>query len=154
DSFARANQAAGKLDLALVLFEQALTGRKLVLPPDHPDILRTLGGLAQAYFALGKFDVALPILEAAHIQFVAKADPNEPLARMLAEKLSFARKAVDAQKRYEQARQVQGTAHLDTVLALRDVAQYQLWVGRLDEAEAALTEVLTGMAGLASDHPM
>ncbi len=62
-NLATAYQAAGKLDLALPLFEETLKLQKAKLGPDHPDTLTTMGSLASAYRAAGKLDLALPLFE-------------------------------------------------------------------------------------------
>jgi tetratricopeptide (TPR) repeat protein len=41
--------AAGKLELALPLFEETLKLRKAKLGPDHPDTLQSMGNLGKAY---------------------------------------------------------------------------------------------------------
>ena len=63
NNLALAYQAAGKLDLALPLFEETLKLRKAKLGPDHPDTLRSMNNLASAYQAAGKLDLALPLFE-------------------------------------------------------------------------------------------
>ena len=54
---------AGKLDLALPLFEETLKRRKAKLGDDHPDTLTSMEGLSSAYFVARKLDLALPLLE-------------------------------------------------------------------------------------------
>ena len=45
NNLAVAYQAAGKLDLALPLFEETLKLTKAKLGPDHPDTLRSMNNL-------------------------------------------------------------------------------------------------------------
>ena len=47
NNLATGYQAAGKLDLALPLFEQTLKLRKAKLGPDHPDTLTSMNNLAR-----------------------------------------------------------------------------------------------------------
>ena len=49
NNLASAYQAAGKLDLALPLFEETLKLQKAKLGPDHPDTLTSMNNLAVAY---------------------------------------------------------------------------------------------------------
>ena len=56
---------AGKLDLALPLFEETLKLRQAKLGPDHPDTLVTMNNLASAYRDSGKLDLALPLFQQA-----------------------------------------------------------------------------------------
>ena len=63
NNLAVAYQAAGKLDLALPLYEETLELRKAKLGPDHPDTLTSMNNLAMAYQAAGKLDLALPLFE-------------------------------------------------------------------------------------------
>ena len=63
NNLAMAYQDAGKLDLALPLFEETLRLRKAKLGPDHPDTLTSMNNLAMAYQDAGKLDLALPLYE-------------------------------------------------------------------------------------------
>ena len=63
NNLAAAYQDAGKLDLALPLFEETLKLTKAKLGPDHPDTLTSMGNLASAYQDAGKLDLALPLFE-------------------------------------------------------------------------------------------
>jgi tetratricopeptide (TPR) repeat protein len=58
-----AYQAAGNLDLALPLLEEALRLRKAELGPDHPDTLSSMHNLALGYRDAGKLELALPLCE-------------------------------------------------------------------------------------------
>jgi tetratricopeptide (TPR) repeat protein len=72
-------QAAGKLDLALPLWEETLTLTKHKLGADHPRTISTMNNLGKAYRDAGKLDLALPLLEdtlkRAKVKFAAD-DPN------------------------------------------------------------------------------
>ncbi len=69
---------AGKLDLALPLFEETLKLQKSKLGPEHPDTLRAMNNLASAYQADGKLDLALPLYEEALKLKKAKLGPEHP----------------------------------------------------------------------------
>ena len=78
NNLAVAYQAAGKLDLALPLFEETLKLRKAKLGPDHPDTLDSMNNLAMAYQAAGKLDLALPLFEETLKLRKAKLGPDHP----------------------------------------------------------------------------
>ena len=46
NNLAEGYSAVGKLDRALPLYEEMLTGRKAKLGPDHPDTLASMNNLA------------------------------------------------------------------------------------------------------------
>ena len=78
NNLAAAYQAAGKLDLALPLFEETLKLRKAKLGPEHPDTLTSMNNLAAAYQAAGKLDLALPLFEETLKLSKAKLGPEHP----------------------------------------------------------------------------
>ena len=55
-------QAAGKLDLALPLFEETLKAIKAKLGPDHPNTLTTMNSLGDGYIRAGQAAKAEPLL--------------------------------------------------------------------------------------------
>jgi hypothetical protein len=136
------------------LFEQVLTFRESRLPPDHPDTIRTMTALLKGYLAAGRLDLALPLLDSLLPRLAAKLGPNHQDLRTNEEYRKSVAKALEAEKRYETLRKTKGLANLDTLLALRDAAQYRLQFNNIDGAESALAEVLGGMASLASDDPI
>ena len=56
-------RVAGKVDLALPLYEEALKLQKTRLGPDHPSTLSTMNNLASGYWAAGKRGLAVPLFE-------------------------------------------------------------------------------------------
>ncbi len=54
---------AGKLDLALPLYQEVLRLRQSTLGPDHLDTLVSMNNLAAGYRKAGKLDLALPLFE-------------------------------------------------------------------------------------------
>jgi tetratricopeptide (TPR) repeat protein len=61
NSLALSYQAAGKLDLALPLYEEVLKLTEARLGADHPDTLACTYNLAVGYGDVGKLDLALPL---------------------------------------------------------------------------------------------
>jgi eukaryotic-like serine/threonine-protein kinase len=62
-SLAWGYREAGKLDLALPLFEETLERRKATLGPDHKDTLQSMNKLALCYQDTRNLDLALPLYE-------------------------------------------------------------------------------------------
>jgi tetratricopeptide (TPR) repeat protein len=56
-------KTAGKLDLALPLYEETLKLRKAKLGPDHPDTLRTMNNLAAGLWSVKRLDRSIPLFE-------------------------------------------------------------------------------------------
>src|SRR5262249_17901706 len=138
---------AGKLDRALPLLAQTLERQKAKRGPDHPSTLRTMDNLAGCYLATGKLDRALPLYETALELTKARLGPDHPDVRALEAQVTFVRRLLDSEERYRRQKAAKGAGHIDTLLALRDVAQMHLAIGQLDRAEQLLAEVLEGMAG-------
>src|SRR5688572_6647218 len=67
-SLARVYRAAGKLEQALLLFEETLERRNAELGPKHPDTILSLGDLGVANLAAKRPDRGLPHLR----DFVAR----------------------------------------------------------------------------------
>jgi len=62
---ATAYEAAGKLDLALPLFEEALSLTKAKLGRDHPDTVNAMNQLARTYWMAKRLDKSIPLFEEA-----------------------------------------------------------------------------------------
>ncbi|MFO0842617.1 MAG: serine/threonine-protein kinase [Gemmataceae bacterium] len=71
-------QDAGKLDLAVPLYEETLKLRKAKLGPDHPDTGISTGNLAQGYHVAGKLDLAVPLYEETLKLWKTKLGPDHP----------------------------------------------------------------------------
>ena len=69
-------QAAGKLDLALPLYEETLKRRQAKLGPDHPGTLQSMNNLALGYEGARKLDLALPLYEETLKRRTAKLGPD------------------------------------------------------------------------------
>jgi tetratricopeptide (TPR) repeat protein len=77
-NLAMAYQHAGKLDLAVPLFEETLKLKRAKLGPDHPHTLTNMDKLALAYQAAGKPGLALPLFEETLKLKKAKLGPDHP----------------------------------------------------------------------------
>jgi tetratricopeptide (TPR) repeat protein len=78
NNLAGAYKSAGKLDLALPLFEETLKLHKAKLGPKHPSTLISMNNLAGAYKSAGKLDLALPLFEETLKLKKAKLGPDHP----------------------------------------------------------------------------
>jgi tetratricopeptide (TPR) repeat protein len=63
NNLAGAYYAAGKLDQALPLCEEALKLQKVRLGPDHPDTLHSMNNLAGGYWSAHQLDKSVPLFE-------------------------------------------------------------------------------------------
>jgi eukaryotic-like serine/threonine-protein kinase len=153
-NLANCNFALGRHAAALELREQTLALRKAKLGTEHADTLMAMNNLALSYAAAGNLDLALPLCEETLKMRQAQLGAAHPDTIVSMKLLTLTQKARDAHRRYDEVRRARGPAHLDTLLALRDVAQFDLAFNRLDEAESALAEVLAGLTGLAGDDPI
>jgi hypothetical protein len=107
--------------------------------------------LALGYNAVGQMGKALPLIEEARKLCKAKLGPAHPATRFAEQALTFTRRLLDANERYQRALAAGGPKHIDTLLALRDVAQVHIYTGHLDRAESLLAEVLDGLSNLGPD---
>jgi eukaryotic-like serine/threonine-protein kinase len=147
-NLALAYRAAGKLELALPLFEETLKLRKAKLGPDHPQTLHSMAGLASAYKAAGKLELALPLLEEALKLQNAKLGPEHLDTLVTMNNLAGA---------YWQAKQLDksiplfeetvkcheaklGREHPDTVGTVANLGVNYMDAGRLAEALPLLEE--------------
>jgi tetratricopeptide (TPR) repeat protein len=77
-SLAGAYQAAGQLQKALPLFEEALEKLKTRLGPDHPRTLLTMNNLAAAYWEAKQFDRSAQLIEQLLAKQKAKLGLDHP----------------------------------------------------------------------------
>jgi serine/threonine protein kinase len=154
DQLAGAYWFVGRHAEAVVLMERARAVKTKRLGADHPETLGAGVMLALAHAATGKLDLARPLVEEAVRGFAAKKGRDHVQTKKAALLLQWLNQAQAALKRHERLRDAKGPDHLDTLLALRDIAQYQLLFGNFDQAEANLAAVLAGTAGRATDDPI
>jgi eukaryotic-like serine/threonine-protein kinase len=92
-NLALAYQAAGKLDLALPLFEETLKLCKAKPGLDHRSMLLNMNNLAGAYQAAGKLDLAIPLFEETLKLCKAKPGLDHPLTFTIMNNLAQAYQA-------------------------------------------------------------
>ena len=150
NNLAVAYQDAGKLDLALPLFEETLKLRKAKLGPDHPDTLTSMNNLAGAYQAAGKLDLALPLFEETLKLRKAKLGPDHPdtltsmnnlaVAYQAAGKLDLALPLFEQTLKLRKAKL--GPDHPDTLTSMNNLAVAYQAAGKLDLAVPLFEETL------------
>jgi tetratricopeptide (TPR) repeat protein len=69
---------AGKLDLALPLYEETLKLRRAKLGPDHPHTLATMNNLAALFWSLKKLDQSIPLFERTLTVYRRKLGEDHP----------------------------------------------------------------------------
>ncbi|HEV3342954.1 MAG TPA: tetratricopeptide repeat protein [Pirellulales bacterium] len=152
DDLATGYMASGRLAKAVPLYEETLQKRKAQLGPDHPNTLGGMNNLALAYMASGQLAKAVTLFEETLQKQEAKLGSDHPQTIPVKENLASAR-LLDCTERYARERATKGPKHIDTLLALRGVAQMHLALRQPDVAEPLLVEVLDGLA-LGPDDPI
>ncbi len=162
NNLATAYRDAGKLDLALPLFEQTLTLRKTKLGPDHPHTLVSMNNLAAAYYGAGQLDLALPLSEETLQLRKARLGPDHPDKLQSMHNLALAYR--DAGKLdlalplFEQTLQLRkaklGPDHPDTLQSMAGLAAGYWSMKRLDKSVPLFEELLPLSAKkLGRQHP-
>jgi tRNA A-37 threonylcarbamoyl transferase component Bud32 len=162
NNLARAYQRAGKVDLAIPLFERILKVRETTLGDDHPDTLTSRNNLAAAYQDAGRVDLAIPLLQSTLKAFESKLGHDH--SNTLAARNNLAGV-------YQDAGQVDlalplletilkvfesklGEDHLRTLAARNNLAMAYQDAGQLDLALALLRRTAQALeAKLGDDHP-
>jgi tetratricopeptide (TPR) repeat protein len=158
----RSYQDAGKLDLALRLYEETLRRSQAKLGPDNPRTLAAINNMASGYRAAGKLDQALPLFDEALRLSKVRLGSDHPhtlvsmgnLARgyQAAGKLDQALPLFDEALRLSKVRL--GREHPDTLYAMGNLASGYRDAGKLDQALPLLDEALRlKKAKLGPDHP-
>jgi tetratricopeptide (TPR) repeat protein len=112
-------QAAGKLDLALPLFEETLKLTEAKLGPDNGQTLNIMGNLAKAYLDGKQFEKALPLFEdQVRRQRKQLGVDTAPFAGLLAK---VGRALLDA-RQFPHAQKL-----LHECLAIREKQEPELW---------------------------
>ncbi len=154
-------QAAGKLDLALPLYEETLKRRTAKLGPDHLDTLQSMNNLALGYEGARKLDLALPLYEETLKRRTAKLGPdhldtlqsmgNLALGYQDAGKLDLALPLFE--ETLTRRRAVLGLDHPYTLVAMNNLAGGYQDAGKLDLALPLYEETLKRRrAKLGPDH--
>ncbi len=89
-------ESAGRLGVAIPLYEQALTGTERVLGADHPDTLASRHNLAGAYESAGRLGEAIPLYERT-LADCERVLGDQPLTRTVRANLSDAVSTRNAQ---------------------------------------------------------
>jgi tetratricopeptide (TPR) repeat protein len=174
NGLAFAYEKAGKLDQAVPLLEEILKLLKAKLGPAHPetldtmnhlaepfhqrpdhtgahlDLLATMNSLGAAYWAAGKLNQAVPLLEETLKLRKAKLGPEHPDRLVTMNNLAVAYEDAGKQDQalplYEatlQGRKAKrGPDHHTTVFSLDQLAGAYVDAGKLDQAEALYRERL------------
>ena len=161
-NLAVAYQSAGRLDQAVLLFEQVLAAHEHVLGPDHPGTLAARNNLAGAYESAGRPDEAIDLFERTLEDRKRALGENHPDILTLRNNLAFAYrsagrldKAIPLFKRnLEDRKRILGPDHPDTLTSRDNLASIYRSAGRLDEAIDLYEQNLTDRERiLGLDHP-
>ena len=161
-NLAVAYQSAGRLDQAVLLFEQVLAAHEHVLGPDHPGTLAARNNLAGAYESAGRPDEAIDLFERTLEDRKRALGENHPDILTLRNNLAFAYRsagrldeAIDLFKRnLEDREHLLGSDHPDTLTSRNNIASAYRSAGRLDEAIDLFERTLEDREHLLGpDHP-
>ena len=161
-NLAVAYQSAGRLDQAVLLFEQVLAAHEHVLGPDHPGTLAARNNLAGAYESAGRPDEAIDLFKRNLEDRKRALGENHPDILTLRNNLAFAYRsagrldeAIDLFKRnLEDREHLLGSDHPDTLTSRNNLAFAYRSAGRLDEAIDLFERTLEDREHLLGpDHP-
>jgi eukaryotic-like serine/threonine-protein kinase len=152
----------GEPGKAIVLLEKARATYQAKLGPEHPDTLRCMNNLAQAYQAAGKLDLALPLFEETLKFRKAKLGPEHPdtlasmnnvaSAYLAAGKLDLALPLFEETLKLQKAKL--GPDHPNTLRCMNNLAEAYQVAGKLDLALPLFQEALAkGRKSLPKDSP-
>jgi len=141
---------AGKLDLAVPLYELTLEKRKAILRLDHQDTLTSMNNLAMAYKVFGKLELALPLFERTleKRKGTLGIDHEDTLLSM--NNLANAYRDVDKldlavplfKRTLEMRKEKLGPDHADTLTSMNDLATAYQLAHKFDQALALFKESL------------
>jgi tetratricopeptide (TPR) repeat protein len=142
NSLAIAYNKAGKVHLALPLYEETLKRRKAKLGPDHRDTLGSMNNLAVAYAGAGQRDQALLLSEETLRLMKAKLRPDDPFTLNamlnLANRYRDDGKLDQAVPLFEETLKLRkaklGTYHPETLTSLYNLEFAYRKAGKLDQA--------------------
>jgi tetratricopeptide (TPR) repeat protein len=152
-NLASAYKAAGKLDLAVPLYEDTLRLTKTKLGADHPFTLRGMNNLAHTYHAAGKLDLAVPLYEETLRLEKEKLGAYHPRTLTTLDNLAGAyrdaKRLAEAIALFEQVRDARvkklGADHPNTLATLTNLAVAYREAGRFPEAIALLEQAAVGV---------
>jgi eukaryotic-like serine/threonine-protein kinase len=161
-NLASSYQAAGKLDLAVPLYEEAFNRTKAKYGPDDRRTLHRLGGLASGYVAAGKLDLALKLLE--ELRQFKNADCGSSLRNTLitmdnlgveyqkAGRLDLALPLIE--KALDLSIDLLGADDIDTLINMNNLAKVYWNAKKPDRALPLYEDALKGMRTKPGpDHP-
>lgn len=152
----------GEYDRALPLCEEALAMRRILLPPQHPDIATSLNHLASPLNSKGEYDRALPLYEEALVIRRAALAPQHPdIANSLNNLASLYKNKGDYKRAlplFEEALAIRRAAlsptHPDTAASLSNLASLYHSKRAYDRAQPLFEEALMILrAALPPQHP-
>jgi len=142
NNLARAYQETGRLDDAIILYEQTLEVSTRVLGPHHPHTLASRNNLASAYRDAGRLDESITLHEQNLKDFENLLGPHHP--HTLASRNNLAGAHQDAgrldesitlfEQNLKDRTRVLGPHHPDTLLSRSNLAGAYREAGRLDES--------------------
>ncbi len=113
-----------------------------------------MGGLGQCYVQMGKLDLAQSQLEEALKLEKARLGSDHPRTRETVQALEFARSMAGAETRYRETLKSKGPNDINTLLARRDLLQLDLFLGRVEQCEPVLIELIDAMKSRPANDPI
>ena len=162
DAIASAYVSAGRLNDAILLFEQILTDRVRILGNDHPDTLISRDNLARAYESNGRLNEAITLYEqtlADSTRILGHDHPSTLASRNnLAGAYESNGRLSEAISLFEQiltdSSRILGDDHPDTLASRNNLAYANVLTDRLDDAIALYEQNLANrMRVMGVDHP-
>ena len=162
DAIASAYVSTGRLNDAILLFEQILTDRVRILGNDHPDTLISRDNLAGAYESDGRLNEAITLYEqtlADSTRILGNDHPSTLASRNnLAEAYESNGRLSEAISLFEQiltdSIRILGNDHPDTLIVRNNLAYTYQYAGCLNEAISLYEQILTdSIRILGDDHP-
>ena len=162
DAIASAYVSAGRLNDAILLFEQILTDRVRILGNDHPDTLISRDNLARAYESNGRLNEAITLYEqtlADSTRILGHDHPSTLASRNnLAGAYESNGRLSEAISLFEQiltdSSRILGDDHPDTLIVRNNLAYTYQHAGCLNEAISLYEQILTDSSRiLGDDHP-
>ena len=162
NNLAYAYQDAGRLDEAIILYEQTLEDNTRILGPDHPGTLTTRNNLAYAYQDAGRLDEAIILYEQTLEDNTRILGPDHPRTLTSRNNLAYAYqnagRLTEAIPLYEQTLEDRtrtlGPDHPRTLTSRNNLAYAYQNAGRLTEAIPLYEQTLEDSAHiLGPDHP-
>lgn len=162
DAIASAYVSTGRLNDAILLFEQILTDRVRILGNDHPDTLISRDNLAGAYESDGRLNEAITLYEqtlADSTRILGNDHPSTLASRNnLAGAYESNGRLSEAISLFEQiltdSIRILGNDHPDTLIVRNNLAYTYQYAGCLNEAISLYEQILTdSIRILGDDHP-